>query len=439
MKTIHILLSVGLIAAFLLAGCAPAGEAPTPTEPEKPTQPVPAEAQDLVGEVSYNPNPQATLDQIKALADAHNTFALDLYHQLTNQGENILYSPYSIYLALLMTYAGAAGDTASQMESALHLPYPQAEIHAVMNALNQQLNANSLVDGKPAFTLNIANQLWGQAGFDFLPDFLNTLSENYNAGLKTVDFASNPEAARQLINLWVAAQTNEKIKDLIPEGALNELTRLVISNAVYFKAAWLYPFDPADTKDGSFTLLDGTQVNVPMMHSSNTLNAYVSDEVQLVELPYEGGTYSMVVVMPKAGSMEAFEQTLTLESLQNLLGQMQRASVTLSMPKFKFEAAFNLNATMQALGMKDAFDAENADFSGMDGKKDLSITSMLHKAYIDVNEEGTEAAAATAVVVGLTSAPGQSYTITLDHPFLFAIRDNATGTLLFVGRMANPS
>jgi len=437
MKTLQTILSLGVITGFLLAGCSPTGELPEPTQPEEPTQPS-AEAQDLIGEVAYNLNPQAGLDQIQALADAHNAFALDLYKQLAGEGENIFYSPYSIYMALLMTYAGAAGDTASQMESTLHLPYSQEEIHAVMNALNLQLKANSMVDDKPAFTLNIVNQLWGQAGYAFLPEFLNTLSQNYNAGLKTVDFAANPEAARELINLWVEAQTNEKIRDLIPEGALNELTRLVITNAVYFKAAWLSPFDPANTKNGSFTLLDGSQVEVPMMHQSGSMRAYVSQDVQAVELPYEGGTYSMVALMPTAGSLDAFEQALTAESLQGILNQLERASVTLSMPKFKFDAAFALNDALKAIGMIDAFDPMKANFSRMDGTTSLYISSALHKAFVDVNEEGTEAAAATAVVIGATSAPGQSYTITLDHPFLFLIRDNATGTLLFVGRMADP-
>ena len=437
MKTLQTILSLGVIAAFLLAGCSPAGQSPEPTQPEEPTQPS-AEAQDLIGEVAYNLNPQASLDQIQALADAHNAFALDLYKQLAGEGENIFYSPYSIYMALLMTYAGAAGDTASQMESTLHLPYSQEEVHAVMNALNLQLKANSMVDDKPAFTLNIVNQLWGQAGYAFLPEFLNTLSQNYNAGLKTVDFAADPEGARELINLWVEAQTNEKIRDLIPEGVLNELTRLVITNAVYFKAAWLSPFDPANTKNGSFTLLDGTQADVPMMHQSSSMRAYVSQDVQAVELPYEGGTYSMVALMPTAGNLDTFEQSLTAESLQDILNQLERASVTLSMPKFKFDAAFALNDALEGMGMTDAFDPMKANFSGMDGTTSLYISSALHKAFVDVNEEGTEAAAATAVAIGLTSAPGQSYTIMLDHPFLFLIRDNATGTLLFVGRMADP-
>ena len=437
MKTLQTILSLGVIAAFLLAGCSPAGQSPEPTQPEEPTQPS-AEAQDLIGEVAYNLNPQAGLDQIQALADAHNAFALDLYKQLAGEGENIFYSPYSIYMALLMTYAGAAGDTASQMESTLHLPYSQEEVHAVMNALNLQLKANSIVDDKPAFTLNIVNQLWGQAGYAFLPEFLNTLSQNYDAGLKTVDFAADPEAARELINLWVEAQTNEKIRDLIPEGALNELTRLVITNAVYFKAAWLSQFDPANTENGSFTLLDGTKVEVPMMHQSGTFRAYVSQDVQAVELPYEGGAYSMVALMPAEGSLGEFEQSLTAESLQGILDQLERASVTLSIPKFKFDAAFALNDALEAMGMKDAFDPMKANFSGMDGTTSLYISSALHKAFVDVNEEGTEAAAATAVAIGLTSAPGQSYTIMLDHPFLFLIRDNATGTLLFVGRMADP-
>lgn len=443
MKTIQIILTTGIIATFLLAACTPASQPPAPTQPEEPTPTQPTSVPqtnsgDLIGLAAYNPNPTATLEQLDTLAKANNTFALDLYKQLSTQSDNIFYSPYSIYMALLMTYAGAAGDTASQMESTMHVPYPEEQVHEVMNALNQQLKANSLIDDKPAFTLNIVNQLWGQQDYPFLAEFLDKLSENYGAGLKTVDFIHQPEAARQLINLWVEAQTNEKIKDLIPQGAIDELTRLVITNAVYFKAAWMTPFDSQKTDTGSFTLLDGSQVDVPMMHSDATLRAYVSEDVQAVELPYQGGTYSMVVLMPTAGSLETFEQSLTADSLQGILNNLERAMVTLSMPKFKFEAAFGLNDTLKTLGMTDAFDPYRADFSRMDGTTDLYISSVLHKAYVDVNEEGTEAAAATAVIISLESAVTQSYTITLDHPFLFLIRDNATNTLLFVGRMADP-
>jgi len=347
-----------------------------------------------------------TVANAQNASEAVNSFAFDLYRNLKVDGnENLVYSPFSILPAFGMVTIGAKSETQKQLNATFHFGN-DVRIHRNLGVLQRDISSST----SDAITISVANKAWLQTDYNILSGYRRNLKKLYRTSLYKVDFKSNPESSRQTINTAIEHDTKQYIKNLLPQGSIDNLTRLVLTNAVYFKAAWLYPFNPENTNTGTFTLLDGTQVQVPMMHSSNTLKAYVSDDVQLVELPYEGGTYSMVVVMPKAGSMEAFEQTLTLESLQNLLGQMQRASVTLSMSKFKFEAAFNLNATMQALGMKDAFDAENADFSGMDGKKDLSITSMLHKAYIDVNEEGTEAAAATAVVVGLTSAPGQSYT-----------------------------
>ena len=440
MKILRTLLSFGLAAAMLLTACAPLvepPEEPAPTKPvETPQEPAP-EISEYSGKDAYITNPQVDAQAVLAAATANNAFALALYRQLAGNEGDLFYSPYSIYTALMMAYAGAAGETAAQMEQALAIELPGSDVHAALNALNLTLLNNSQFDGKPVFSFNVANQLWGQKDFAFNEQFLNTLSANYNADLKTVDF-NDSENARALINLWVAAQTNDKIKDLIPAGVLDALTRLVLTNAVYFKAAWMNQFDPSKTALGSFTLADGSQVDVPMMHAQRSMQAFVNEGLEVVELPYEGGMYSMVLVMPAQGSLADFEASLDADRLNEILGLLSTASVTLSMPKFKLESSFGLSDAMKTLGMTDAFTPGIADFSGMEDTRSLYISDLLHKAYVDVNEEGTEAAAATAVVVGMTSMPAESYTISFDHPFLFLIRDIQTNTILFMGRLADP-
>ncbi len=440
MKILRTLLCFGLAAAMLLTACAPLAEVPeepAPTKPvETPQEPAP-EISEYSGKDAYITNPQVDAQAVLAAATANNAFALALYRQLAGNEGDLFYSPYSIYTALMMAYAGAAGETAAQMEQALAIELPGSDVHAALNALNLTLLNNSQFDGKPVFSFNVANQLWGQKDFAFNEQFLNTLSANYNADLKTVDF-NDSENARALINLWVAAQTNDKIKDLIPAGVLDALTRLVLTNAVYFKAAWMNQFDPSKTALGSFTLADGSQVDVPMMHAQRSMQAFVNEGLEVVELPYEGGMYSMVLVMPAQGSLADFEASLDADRLNEILGSLSTASVTLSMPKFKLESSFGLSEAMKTLGMTDAFTPGIADFSGMEDTRSLYISDLLHKAYVDVNEEGTEAAAATAVVVGMTSMPAESYIISFDHPFLFLIRDIQTNTILFMGRLADP-
>jgi len=440
MKILRSLLSIGLAAAMLLTACAPLAEvpeAPAPTEPaEKPQEPEQSYSE-FAGKEAYIIDPQVDAQAVKAAAEANNAFALALYQQLAESDGNLFYSPYSIYTALMMTYAGAAGQTAEQMKQALEITVPEGEAHAALNALNLTLKNNSMFDGVPVFSFNVANQLWGQKDFVFNEQFLNTLSAYYDANLKTVDFRDS-ENARALINLWVAAQTNDKIKDLIPEGVLNALTRLVLTNAVYFKAAWMNQFDPAKTAPGTFTLSDGSQVQVPMMRAQRSMQAFVDEQFAVVELPYVGGRYSMALVMPAQDGLAEFESSLDAERLNKILGSLSTASVTLSLPKFKLESSFGLSEAMKTLGMTDAFTPGLADFSGMEGTRNLYISDLLHKAYVDVNEEGTEAAAATAVVVGMTSMPAESYTIDFDRPFLFLIRDIQTNAILFMGRMADP-
>lgn len=443
MKTSKIFFSIVIISALMLGACIPAQSPSEPypvNETEEPSNDEPGDITDSSGDVAYIVDPQADPEAVRQLAQSSNGFALALYQALRSEDGNLIYSPYSIFQALLMTAAGAEGETASQMASVLGVDLDDPAVHNLMNALNKALTKHPeyLQNDAQPLTFNIANAVWAQKDYHFEQSFLDTLSANYNAGLKLVDF-NKPEDARDLINLWVAAQTNDKIKELIPEGVLDQMTRMVLTNAIYFKGAWANQFDEINTKEGNFTLADGSSTTIPFMHGNFTLSALVSEKISAVRLPYEGGTYAMAAIMP-AADFAGFESQLTAAELEQILSDLQSSSamVDLSLPKFQAESRFGLGDILAGLGMPDAFDAEKADFSGMTGKPDLMISSVLHQATIDVNEEGTEAAAATAVVVGVTSMPGQSYTIRLDKPFIYVIYETTTNTITFMGRVVNP-
>jgi serpin B len=338
---------------------------------------------------------------------------------------------------LLMAYVGADGETARQMAEVLQLPLEGDFNHLVMNNLNQQLIQQS--DLKNKFVFTSANAVWGQYDYNFRQSYLDQLAQFYGSGLRAVDFAQS-EAAREMINDWVTEQTQQKIKELIPSGVLDAATRLVLTNAVYFKAGWLNQFEDSQTELDSFHLLDGSEISVEMMNIQDKFSYQVTDGYTAIELPYEGGKFSMVVFMPNEGTLAQFEQGLEVSLLADLSGKFGRGEVILSFPKFKIESSLDLGGALSELGMVDAFDAGLADFSKMTGAKDLMITSVLQKAMVDVDEKGTEAAAATAVVVGVTSMPAQDepQVIKIDHPFLFFIRDVETNTTLFMGRIIAP-
>ncbi len=419
---------VHVVLAMVLVGLTACG-------PDKPAQ-----AQVAQSDKPRVQSPSVASSDLAELVAGNSAFAFDLYQAIRKQSGNLFYSPYSISAALAMTYAGARGTTEHQMADVLHFALPQDRLHPAFNALDQALASRGAgaksKDGKP-FRLRIANSLWGQAGYKFLPAFLDTLAENYGAGLRLVDFQKVPEAARKTINDWVSDQTEGKIRDLIPQGAIDRLTRLVLANAIYFNAAWMYPFEKEATQDGPFYLLDGSQVTVPMMRQSKHFRYFAGDGVQAVELPYDGGEVSMVLIVPDRGQFPAFEETLTAETVADILANMESANIDLTMPKFQYDATLSLADTLKAMGMPDAF-STNADFSGMDGTRNLAITDVFHKAFVAVDEAGTEAAAATAVVIGLTAMPVLPIDLTVDRPFVFLIRDMQTGAILFVGRVLNP-
>lgn len=386
-------------------------------------------------------SPDIPVNDYRALVEGNNAFALDLYQTLRSQGGNLILSPFSISLALAMTYAGARGETESQMAETLHFDLPQGHLHPAFNALDQELatRGEAKADEEELLQLNIANAVWAEQSYPFLQEYLDLIASNYGAGILLADFINQFETVRKEINGWVFDQTQEKIRDLLPEGVLNSNTRMVLVNAIHFKADWLSQFDANDTYDSPFHLLDGTEVTVEMMHQGMNVPYYRGDGFQAVELPYAGDTASMVILVPDEGNFEAFESSLNSGLLDESINGMQPTSLMLALPKFTFESAFDLADALKFMGMLDAFDPENADFSGMTTRKDLFVSDVVHKAFVAVDEEGTEAAAATAVIIEATGALLHDVTLTIDRPFLFIIRDKPSRQLLFIGRVLNPT
>ncbi len=379
---------------------------------------------------------------VPALTAGNRAFAFDLYRVLGRDKGNLFYSPHSISLALAMTYAGARGQTADQMAQALHFSLAQDRLHPALNSLDQELarraQGGTGQDGK-GFRLHIVNALWGQAGYKFRPPFLDVLAANYGAGLRTLDFAEAPEPSRVTINQWVEEQTENRIKDLIPGGAIDAATRLVLTNAIYFNAAWLHPFDQNATANDAFTLLDGRKVTVPMMRQTESFRYASGADYTAVELPYEGRKLAMLIILPAAGQFDKVDASLDAARFDGIVAALQSRRVFVTLPKYKYETALDLNGALSQLGMKDAFVAGVADFSGMDDTRDLFIGAVLHKAFVAVDEAGTEAAAATAVIMPAGAMASDPVQFKVDRPFVFAIRDLDTGALLFLGRVVNPA
>ncbi len=422
-KLLLTLLTVPLI--IVAAGCTPAASADVlkSSEPrETPTELYPGDRNTLV--------------------EGNNAFAFDLYKQVGEGTDNLFFSPFSISLALAMTYAGAAGDTESQMADAMRFYLSQERLHEAFNGLDQELaKRGEHAQGKDdeAFRLNIVNAIWGQQDYHFREDYLDLLARNYGAGLRVLDFQSEPEPSREIINRWVEEQTENRIKDLIPQGAIDSLTRLVLTNAIYFNAAWQSQFEKGATTQDLFYLLDGTELTVPMMNQTSSYRYASGSNFQAVELPYDGNEISMVILLPDQGHYDLFEGALDQELVGSVMDDLQSTRIALSMPRFNLETTLDLKQALQAMGMVDAFDANGADFSGMDGTMELYISDVLHKAFVEVDEDGTEAAAATAVVVGTTSIPADPIRVSIDRPFIFLIQDIETNSILFLGRVMNPA
>ncbi len=385
------------------------------------------------------------------VAEGNSAFAMGLYQQLRSGEGNLFFSPYSISTALAMTYAGAKGQTAEQMAMTLRCPTMPEVLHKLAltgEPLTQEQFAQAFGriikdlnsrGGKSKYELRVANALWGQKGFEFLRAFTQTVEDQYGGKLQELDFVKAVEKARRTINSWVEKKTNDKIKDLLSAGDLDAATRLVLTNAIYFKGNWASQFKKSQTQDEPFTLLNGTEVQAPMMNQKTKFGYAETDTLQVLEMPYVGEELSMVVLLPrKTDGIGELEKDLTGENLAQWLQEAHKREVIVTMPKFKMTSKFSMASVLRSMGMTDAFTAR-ADFSGMTGRRDLFISAVIHQAYVDVNEEGTEAAAATAVTMKLTAVlPDQTPVFRADHPFLFLIRDKTSGSILFLGRVMNP-
>ena len=393
-------------------------------------------------------SPGATGPELADLVRGNMAFAFDLYRTLAQEDGDLFYSPHSISLALATTSAGARGETERQMAETLRFPLPQDRLHPAFNALDLALASRGSAapdeDGG-GFRLSIANAVWGQEDHAFLAAFLDVLAEQYGSDVRRADFRGAPEESRARINDWVAGETEGRIPHLVPPGAIDPLTRLVLANAIYFKAAWKLPFDERATAPLPFHPLDGGEVEAAMMRQEGRFGYARGEGYQAVDLLYEGGELSMTVLLPDEGRFREFEGLLDASLANAILERLETRPVILTMPRFELEATFSLAGTLGEMGMPDAFDPRSADFSGMDGTSCLArdgqcllITDIVHQAFVSVDETGTEAAAATAVIAGVSRAEEveEPITLTIDRPFVFLVRDLASGALLFVGRVS---
>jgi len=385
------------------------------------------------------PAPKPTANEISAVKGS-NAFAVDLYGQVRTQPGNLFFSPESISTAFAMAYAGAQGQTATEMAKVFHFTLPSAQLHPAMGALLSGLNAQH-----QGYELHVADALWAQKDSNFLPAYLNLIQSNYGAAFQPVDFKTSADAVRTTINQWVEQQTNDKITNLIGPGALNATTRLVLTNAIYFKGTWLDPFNANLTDSEDFHLTSKQSIKTQMMNRNGSYSYYDGGTFQELELPYTGDQLAMVILLPKqTEGLPALEKAFTASAATTWIEKLAPVrKVILTMPRFSMTQEFELSGTLTKMGMPQAFTG-SADFSGMDGKPDFAISAAIHKAYIDVNEQGTEAAAATAVVMYATAMQGPNNEpppiyFTADHPFLFLIRATDTGAILFMGRVTDPT
>ena len=378
-------------------------------------------------------------DAADILVQSNNQFALEFYNEVISKSDdgNIFFSPYSISSALGMTYLGAREETASEMAAVLHFNLPLEMLGKAFQSITEELNSSNMSDmetGDP-FNLAISNNLWVEDSFNLLFTYKTAVSLFFNASVESLNFIGDPESSRETINNWVAENTMQKILNLIPEGMINAETRLVLTNAVYFKASWQHPFRESATARADFHLSDESVIQVPMMSQTEHFNYASDSDWQAISLNYAGSNSAMLIVLPE--NISEFEENFDLSTLQNINLSLNSENIRLSMPKFEFSQSMSLNDILQSMGMEAAF-YTNADFSGITGQQDLYISDVVHKAFVKVDEEGTEAAAATAVVMNLLSMPEEPVIVDINKPFLFFIQDNETGSVIFMGKVMNP-
>jgi serpin B len=397
----------------------------SPTEPS---------SKQVAPDEQETPPPQAPAEDLQTLAEGNNHFAIDLYKKLANKAGNIVISPYSIRTALGMTYAGARGETAAEMAKVLHLTLPPEKLHPAFGATAHQLKGGK----EKLFQLNVANALWGQRGFPFRPEFLELNRTNYAGGFRELDFATDPQAARQTINRWVEQKTEDRIKELLKPEDINRNVRLVLTNAIYFNGTWVEPFRKNATHEGDFETAPGVKMKVPMMRVGGRFLYHSGSEFELVMLPYRGDQFAMVVLLPrKRCDLAEVETSLTADKLLDGISKLTQHDGSVMLPRFKYNSRLELKEPLVALGMPRAFGDGVADFSGINSGPSLCIANVIHASNIEVDERGTEATAATAVVMQhvIALTPFQFHA---DQPFIYFLVDRRTMTIVFLGRYSGP-
>lgn len=389
-----------------------------------------------------NPNPPA--EDTETLVQGNKALALDLYQQLRTTEGNVLLSPLSIRMAFALLQAGAQAQTEAEIATAMHYGLSGDSLHIAFNALDLALAERNLAEDadNEAVELVVANAFWGLSGYPWRADYLDTLATHYGAGVEALEFARAPEPSRAFINDWVEERTRERINDLLPEGSITPDTVAVLVNALYFKAPWSEQFAAEQTRNAEFTRVDGTLVDAPFMHNTGAYAYAEGEGYQALEMTFRGGDLAMVLLLPDAANFDAFEAGLDAASLDTIIDTLADAHGTVAVPKFQFESEFQLKQMLQSLGMTSVFDENLANLSGMqsaDARDKLFVDDAYHKTFIAIDENGAEAAAATGIVVGTTSAPIETFDFNANRPFLLLIRDRVTGALLFFGRVVDPS
>lgn len=380
---------------------------------------------------------EATESGISQVVDGNNQFAFELYSKLTGQSnENAFFSPYSISSAFSMTYEGARDSSAEEMRNVLHFPeygVLRPNFAAIYNDINRD-NSN--------YELRTGNALWVQKDYPLLEEYASNVEKYYGGKAAELDFVEETEQSRLTINDFIEKQTNDKIKDLIPKGVLDPMTRLVLTNAIYFKGTWVWQFDKSDTLDRDFFITPENTVKTPTMYMDNDkakFNYADLGHLQILELPYKGDKISMLILLPNS-TLEDVEPVLNDENLKEWKSEMIPTKMdAIYIPKFEFKTKYFMVDTLTSMGMESPFDPSQADFSGMDGTKNLYISDVIHQAFVKVDEEGTEAAAATAIAMRFTSAVQERNVFRADHPFIFLIQEKETGNVLFLGRIVDPN
>jgi serpin B len=386
-------------------------------------------------------NNPISAEGLNNVIDANNKFTLDLYSEYKTNKGNVFFSPYSISTALAMTYEGARGQTAEEIQKVFYFPKDSNIMREGYANLYTEINKT---DKK--YQLDTANALWAQNDYSFREDYFKTIDENYNGKVTNLDFKTDTENSRITINNWVENKTKDKIKDLIPEGILTPDTRLVLTNAIYFKANWSSQFIAEDTAKSKFTLSSGESTPSEMMHQTSYFNYGETKDLQILEMNYLGNDLSMIIILPTENNLDSLENSISVSSLAKWKKNMDTEEVQVSLPKFKFETKYLLAEDLKEMGMSNAFNKDLANFTGMWNKQrdeNLYISEVIHQTFIEVTEAGTEAAAVTAITTSestdISSRPSRPKIFTADHPFIFIIQQKDTGNILFMGRVNNPT